>query len=164
MKKMGVVLALLLALFMIMASSVLATNLVITPDLVTMGTTDVEVVDVCLTKSGGAPYVGADLVVEIYCKDLNGNEVCDAGDISFPADFSAAPTATPTDATGCGEVTLTTSSASPGTYAYKVNGEDGGVKVASEHGLVLVPEFTTIGAGLVLAGAGYYMYRKRSKK
>ena len=27
-----------------------------------------------------------------------------------------------------------------------------------------IPEFTTIGAGLVLAGAGAYMYRKRSKK
>ena len=27
-----------------------------------------------------------------------------------------------------------------------------------------IPEFTTIGAGLALAGAGYYMYRKRSKK
>ena len=27
-----------------------------------------------------------------------------------------------------------------------------------------IPEFTTIGAGLVLAGAGAYMYRKRSRK
>ena len=160
MKKIGV----LLAVLVLMASSVLATNLVITPDLVTMDTTDVEVVDVCLTKSGGSPYVGADLVVEIYCMDLNGNEVCDPLDTSFPPDFSAVVTSTPTDAAGCGDVTLTTSSATPGTYAYKVNGEDAGVVVASEHGLVLVPEFTTIGAGLVLAGAGYYIYRKRSKK
>ena len=27
-----------------------------------------------------------------------------------------------------------------------------------------IPEFTTLGAGLVLAGAGAYMYRKRSRK
>ena len=27
-----------------------------------------------------------------------------------------------------------------------------------------IPEFTTIGAALVLAGAGFYMYRKRSRK
>ncbi|MBI2558029.1 hypothetical protein HYW20_01795 [Candidatus Woesearchaeota archaeon] len=154
-----------LAMFLIMAGYVLATNLVLDPDLVTMGTTDVEVVDACLSQSGGAPWVGADLIVETYCRDLNSNEVCDAvGDITFPAGFSAVVTSTPTDATGCGKVTLTTSSATPGTYAYKVNGMTGATVVASEHGLVLVPEFTTIGAGLVLAGAGYYMYRKRSRK
>lgn len=156
----------ILALFVLMASSVLATDLDITPDLVTMSATDVVVVDACLKQSGGAPQVGADLVVETYCKDLNSNEVCDYGpDTAFPAGFSAVVTSTPTDVTGCGKVTLTTSGASDGTYAYKVNGKDGGVVVASEHGVVvLIPEFTTIGAGLVLAGAGAYMYRKRSRK
>ena len=153
-----------IALFVLMASSALATNLVLNPDLVSMATTDVRVVDACITKSGGDPLVGADLVVETYCQDLNSNEVCDAGDISFPAGFSAVISATPTNASGCGKVTLTTSAATPGTYAYKVNGQTGGITVASEHGLVLVPEFTTIGAALVLAGAGAYMYKKRSRK
>ena len=153
-----------LALFVLMTGSVLATNLVLNPDLVTMATTDVKVVDACLSQSGGAPLVGADLVVETYCQDLDSNEVCNAGDVSLPAGFSAIVTATPTNASGCGQVTLTTSSATPGTYAYKVNGMTGSTIVASEHGLALVPEFTTIGAGLVLAGAGAYMYRRRSRK
>ena len=154
----------MLALFVLMVSSVLATNLVITPDLTTMDTDDVQVVDVCIKKSGGDPLVGADLVVETYCRDLNSNEVCDGGDVTLPAGFSAVVTSSPTDGSGCGEVTLTTSSATPGVYAYKVNGEDTGVLVASEHGLVLIPEFTTIGAGLVLIGAGLYMYRKRKRQ
>ena len=154
----------ILAVFLLTASSVLATDLDITPDLVSMATTDVEVVDVCIKKSGGDPLVGADIVVETYCRDLNSNEVCDGADVALPAGFSAVVTSTPTDGSGCGEVTLTTTAATPGVYAYKVNGEDGGVLVASEHGLVLIPEFTTIGAGLILAGAGFYMYRKRKKQ
>ena len=154
----------ILALFVLMASSVLASDLVLTPDLVTMATTDVKIVDACLSHAGGAPFVGADLVIDTYCQDLDSNEVCNAGDIIAPIGFTPAVTATPTDGTGCGQVTLTTSSATPGTYVYKVNGQTSGVTVASESGLVLIPEFTTIGAGLVLAGAGAYMYRKRSRK
>lgn len=156
----------ILALLVLMASSVLATNLVIDPDLVSMATTDVKVVSACISQSGGSPLVGADIVVETYCKDLNSNEVCDGADITFPAGFSAIviPSSTPTNSSGCGEIKLTTSSASTGAYVYKVNGEDSGIVVASEHGLVLIPEFTTIGATLTLAGAGFYIYRKRKKK
>ena len=152
-----------LALFVLMASQVLATDLELTPEFVTMAPTDVEVVDACITKSSGGPYVGVALVIDTYCQDLNGNEVCDGGDLTAPASFTPVVTSTPTDGAGCGQVTLTTSSAAPGMYAYKVNGMDAGAEVASEHGLVLVPEFTTIGAGLVLAGAGLYMYRKRKQ-
>jgi len=154
----------ILALFVLMASSVLATDLEITPDLVTMAPTDVEIVDVCLMASGGAPLPGKTLEVETYCKDLNSNEVCDGGDTSFPGEFSAVVSATPTNASGCGQVTLATDGATGGTYAYKVNGKDGSVVIATEHGLVLIPEFTTLGAGLALAGAGLYMYRKRRKE
>lgn len=155
----------ILTLFVLMASSALAVDMEITPDLITMGTTDVQTVDVCVEQSGGAPYVGVDLVIDTYCRDLNGNQVCDYGpDVPLPAGFSAVVSSTPTDGAGCGEVTLTTSSATPGTYSYRVNGIYGGAFVDSESGLVLVPEFTTIGAGLVLAGAGAYMYRKRRSK
>jgi len=153
----------ILALFVLMVSSVVATDMDITPDFTTMAPTDVEVVDVCITKSSGGPYVGVALVIDTYCKDLNSNEICDAADLTGPADFTPVVTSTPTDVTGCGQVTLTTVAAAPGMYAYKVNGMDAGAEVASEHGLVLVPEFTTIGAGLVLAGAGLYMYRKRKQ-
>lgn len=153
----------ILGLFVVMASSVLATNLVLTPDLVNMAQTDSKIIEACLFASGSDPLVGADLVVDTYCKDLNGNEVCDAGDTTFPTGFNASVTLTPTNSSGCGEITLTTTSAPTGTYAYKVNGLDGGTVVSSEHGLVIVPEFTTIGALLVLAGSGLYARFRRRK-
>ena len=154
----------ILGLFVLMVSSVLATNLILTPDLVNMAQTDSKIIEACLFKSGGDPLVGADLNVSKYCKDLNGNEVCDIGDTTFPTGFSAIATLTPTNSSGCGEITLTTISAPAGTYAYKVNGLDGGIVVASEHGLVIVPEFTTIGAALVLIASGFYARYKRRKK
>ena len=152
----------ILVLFAVMASSVLATDLTLNPDLTTMAPTDVKVVDACIVKSSGGPYVGVALAVTTYCQDLNNNEVCDGADVMFPGTFSAVVTSTPTDVTGCGKVTLTTTGAS-GQYVYRVNGQDAGVEVAAESGLVLVPEFTTVGAGLALAGAGLYMNRKRRK-
>ena len=154
----------ILALFVLMASSVLASDLDLDPQVTTMAPTDVQTVDACITDAFNNPFVGVTLVIDTYCQDFDNNQVCNAGDSLFPVTFTPTVTASPTDALGCGEVTLTTSSASPGTYVYKVNGEVAEVEVASESGLVLVPEFTTIGAGLVLAGAGAYIYRKRSRK
>ena len=152
-----------LALFVLMASSVMAATLTLVPDVVTMTPTDVKVVTACLDE-GGAPLVGKTLNITTWCKNLNGNTVCDGADSFFPAEFTPSVTLTPTNASGCGEVTLVTSAASGGEYRYRVNGLDAGVEVAAATGVVLIPEFTTIGAGLVLAGASYYMYRKRSKK
>ena len=152
----------LLALFVLMASSVLGFNMQLTPDVVSMGTTDSKLISVCVTQ-GGLPVVGQPLAMDTYCKDLNTNGACNAGDVFFPGDFSAVVTQTPTNASGCGQVTLTTTGAVPAQYAYTVNGTSGGVTVDSASGLVLVPEFTTIGAGLILAGAGAYMYRKRKQ-
>lgn len=149
--------------FVFLASFASATDLDLDPDFTTMSTTDVKVVSACLEKSGGAPDVGKELMVETYCRDMNSNEVCDGADVHFPAGFSAIVTSSPTGGDGCGEITLTTSAASPGAYAYKVNGMDGDIVVASEHGLVLVPEFTTLGAALALGGAGFFMYRKRKR-
>ncbi len=156
-----------LALLVLMASQVLASDLDLDPEFTTMSPSDVKTVDACITEegpSGEVPLVGIALEVSVWCKNLNGNSVCDAGDILFPLSFAAVVTETPTDATGCGEVTLITGPTADGEYRYKVNGKEAGVVVASETGIVLVPEFTTIGAGLVLAGAGFYIYRKRSKK
>ena len=153
-----------LALFVLMASSVLATDLELTPQVASMAPTDVEVVDACIIDGFGNPFVGVALVIDTYCQDVDTNQACNAGDIIAPAEFTPTVTASPTDATGCGEVTLTTVSAPAGQYVYKVNGIVASAEVASESGLVLIPEFTTIGAGLVLAGAGAYMYRKRSRK
>ena len=153
----------ILALFVLMASSVLASDLDLDPQVTTMAPTDVQTVDACITDAFDNPFVGVTLVIDTYCQDFDNNQVCNAGDSFFPGTFTPTITGSPTGLDGCGEVTLTTSLAS-GTYVYKVNGEFASVEVASESGLVLVPEFTTIGAGLVLAGAGAYMYRKRSKK
>lgn len=153
----------LLALFVLMASSVFASDLDLDPEIATMAPTDVKIVTACITE-GGAPLVGIDLNVTIWCKNLNGNPVCDGADSLFPVEFTPVVTKDPTNASGCGEVTLTTVAASSGEYRYRVNGLTAGVEVAAETGIVLIPEFTTIGAGLVLAGAGYYIYRRRSRK
>ncbi len=153
----------ILALFVLMASSVLASDLDLDPQVTTMDTTDVRTVDACITDAFDDPFVGVDLVIDTYCQDLDNNQVCNGAE-GPSAEFTPTVTSSPTDGTGCGEVTLTTAGASPGTYVYKVNGEVANVEVASESGLVLIPEFTTLGAGLALAGAGLYMYRKRSRK
>ena len=154
----------LLVLFVLMASSVLASDMDLTPQVAFMDTTDVQIVDACITDAFGNPFVGVDLSIETWCQDFDSNQVCNGADTFFPGTFTPVVTSTPTDGTGCGKVTLSTVSASPGQYVYKVNGQVASVEVASESGLVLIPEFTTIGAGLALAGAGYYMYRKRSRK
>jgi|SRR3989338_2889307 len=154
-------------MFILMAGFVLASDLDLNPQFTTMAPTDVKIVEACITEdglSGTVPLVGIDLSVTVWCLNVNGNTVCDGPDLFFPATFTPVITQDPTNASGCGEVTLTTSGAAGGEYRYRVNGMDAGVEVASETGIVLIPEFTTIGAGLVLAGAGYYMYRKRSKK
>lgn len=156
-----------LALFVLMASSVFAATIVtITPGLVNMATTDDKDVIACISDGAGTPAVGLDLTVTPWCKDENSNGFCGGGDTFFPPEFTPTVTSIPakTNLSGCGTVHLKTVAAPGGQYAYKVNGEDAGVEVASGTGIVLIPEFTTIGAGLVLAGAGYYMYRKRSRK
>ena len=153
-----------LALFVLMASSVLATNLVLDPQVTSMAPSEVKVVEACISENA-VPLVDIDLVVPVYCQDNNlSDHKCAGGDILFPADFSAVATKTPTNVSGCGEITLTTGPGASGRYRYRVNGEESGEVIALEHGLVLIPEFTTIGAGLALAGASFYMYRKRSKK
>ena len=158
----------ILALFVLMASSVLATNLVLTPEVTTMDTTDSQDITACVTE-GGDP-LDVDLVVETYCLDVDNDGGCftaaDLDPTELGSTFTAVATDTPTGADGCGTIHLATSGAATGKYRYKVNGQNIGTSNvrASETGLVLIPEFTTIGAGLVLAGAGAYMYRKRSRK
>ena len=154
------ILAIVASMLVLMVGSAVATDLTLNPEFTTMGITDAKTVDACITMSSGGPYVGVDLVVDTYCQDLNGNEVCDGADNILPAEFSAVVGDTPTDASGCGTIELETDGAS-GMYVYKVNGEDGGIEVAAESGLVLVPEFGVVAALTALGGAGLYIARKR---
>ena len=154
-----------LTLFVLMVSSVFAATIVtITPGFVNMAPTDDLDVYACISDGAGTPAVGLDLDVTPWCKDNNNNGFCGGGDTFFPVEFTPTVTSSPTNVSGCGTVHLKTVSAPGGQYAYKVNGKDAGFEVASGTGIVLIPEFTTIGAGLALAGASFYMYRKRSKK
>ena len=154
----------ILALFVLVASQVWATDLDITPGVVNMQSTDTAFVDVCLKYSNGSAWSGATLAINTWCKDLNDNTVCDAGDEATPATFTPTVEVTPTGADGCGKVRLETNNAEGGTYAYLVNGlTAGGAFIAAEHGLVFVPEFGVVAAGLALAGAGVYIARKRKQ-
>ena len=154
----------ILALFVLTVSAAVAQQMDLDPSFTTMKTTDSEAIDVCVVDFSKVPLPGVDLAIDSFCRDSDTSGVCNGGDDFAPSGFSVAVTSTPTDSEGCGEVTITTSSAATGVYLYTVNGEVAGVVVTSATGLVLVPEFTTLGAGLALAGAGFYMYRKRRRK
>jgi hypothetical protein len=141
-----------LTLFLVMAVTAFAgTKIVLNPYDVTMGSNDVQDVSVCISKvttSGTTPLVG----VPITVTNLNAS-----------SGFSVAVTQSPTDTTGCGKVQLSTTDASNGKYSFVVNGmKDKNVLVAEIGSANTIPEFTTIGAGIALLGAGaVYMFRKR---
>jgi len=152
------------ALFVLLASFVSAVNMVITPQVVHLDTTDSKDVEVCVTKSNASPYAGLDLSITSICQDLNADEVCSPSENGNAVGiFDAVVKTSPTDASGCGKVTLSTTNAPGGTFAYSVLSQNAGVVVDEETGLAYVPEFTTIGATLALVGAGLYIYKKKKQ-
>ncbi len=152
-------------LVLLLASAAMAVDMVITPQLIHLDYTDSKDVTVCVYKADGSPYANLALSITAQCQDLNGDEVCSpAEDGNAAAIFNAAVKTSPTDANGCGEVTLTTNNAQGGTFAYHVNSMTGaGAYVDEEAGLAYIPEFTTVGAALVLLGAGAMVLRKKRK-
>ncbi len=152
----------LIGMVLMLMSVVVAVDMVITPELVHMDYTDSKDIEVCVYRADGSPYVGLDLYITSECQDLNGNEACDAGEVGNAVGiFDASVKTSPTDIDGCGEVTLTTTSAPGGTFAYSVNSQDGATVVDEEGGLAYIPEMGVIGAMLVLGGAGLFIARKR---
>jgi LPXTG-motif cell wall-anchored protein len=137
----------------------------ITPGVVNMEVNDVVDVEYCAEKvfldNSRAAYPGLTVTVNAVCQDQNGVFGCHAADIMYPAVFTAVAIDAVTGADGCATVQLTSINALGGTFFYEVNGAEGDAVVTEETGTAYIPEFTTIGAGLVLLGAGLYSYRKR---
>lgn len=152
----------LIPVFLLLLNVVSAVDMKITPQLVHLDHTDSKDVTVCVSKADTSPYAGLDLFITSECQDLNGDEACSPAENGNAAGFFSATVKTsPTDASGCGEVTLSTTNAAGGSFSYSVLSENAGVEVDSESGLAFVPEFTTVGAALALGGAGFFMYRRR---
>ena len=139
-----------------------AVDMTITPQLVHLDHTDSKDVTVCVTYADGSPYVGLDLSITSQCQDLDGDEACSPSeDGNAVGIFNAAVNTTPTDANGCGLVTLTTTNAAGGTFAYSVLSENAGVVVDSEGGLAYVPEFTVLATLVMLGAVGLFVAKKR---
>jgi hypothetical protein len=156
---------LLFVVVSMISAIVSATDMDINPEIVDMATTETKVVEACVLRSNGNPFQGLVLNVEAICKDVNANGICDPYDVSNPATFSiSAPN--PTDSSGCTDVTLTTTLAEEGDYAYRLRASDMVVdvlvEVASESGNVtVIPEFGIVGALLTISAAGLFVIKRR---
>lgn len=152
----------LVVMALMIATAVVATETTLDPSPTTMGYVDEKIATYCLFD-GGVPQ-DVLVVVDPVCRDLNNLLGCSPGDEYNPTGFSVIPLETTTGADGCVELNITSNldEGNAGVFWYTVNGEVApGYYVGAETGKVFIPEFTTIGAGLVLLGAGLYSYRKR---
>jgi len=148
-----------LIMMIVSAFSVLATTTTLSDPELMMGYSDVRTVQFC--NVGPGPIV--DVFISPVCRDTDGIFGCGAGDELNPSGFSIVSDM-PTLMVGeCASLTLTTDLAPEdgGVFYYTANGQVGGTTVGSETGKVFIPEFTTIGAGLILMSVGVYTFRKR---
>lgn len=113
---------------------------------------------------GGVPVGNTTITIFQKCEELGGNaNICDNGDDFATTEITVTVTS-PTDVNGQATVTIQVANNANGKYHYLVKTPDSlGVWGAASTGTVLIPEFTTIGAALVLLGAGWYVIRKRKK-
>ena len=141
-----------------------ATTTTLTPSDITMDVNDAETTVFCIYSNANMTLpMNVNVAVGNVCRDIDGLVGCSGADIASPLGFSVVPVDATTGADGCDNIDLTTVSASTGLYYYTINGVVAGTTIGSETGSVLVPEFTTLGAALVLAGAGLFIYRKQRK-
>lgn len=152
----------ILALAVLMSAiPALAVNSVLVPEVQSIEPNDVEVVQYCVSHDGN-PLAGIAIAVERVCKDHNGVIGCQVPPDEEPtAELSVVALDAVTGADGCGDVQLTSNSAS-GIFHYTVSGSSGNAEITRETGTALVPEFTTGLMALTLAAAGLLVWRKRS--
>ena len=152
-----------------LATSVMATETTLDDASITMAMVDVQTVEFCMNSSFDGSPLDAIVVVDPICRDANSLEGCQPADSAVPADdFSVVPVDATTGADGCVDLTITTGleSGEEGLFYYTVNGFVGEVDASaegSETGMVFVPEFGVVAAGLALAGAGVYIAKRRKK-
>ena len=150
-----------------LATSVMATETTLTPDVLTMDLVDSKTVTYCISEEGIPQDVGVQ--VTAMCQELNNQVGCTAGDdngVDEAGKFDVVPNELTTGADGCVDLTVTTNllSGEEGKFRYAVDGKVGETLIgAAENGLVYVPEFGVVAAGLALAGAGVYIAKRRKK-
>lgn len=108
------------------------------------------------------PVSGATVTIFQKCEELAGDpDYCDTGD-DFSTTEIAVSVTSPTDANGEATVTITIDSSADGKYHYLIKTPDSlGIWGAASTGTVVLPEFTTVGAALVLLGAIVFAIKKR---
>ena len=155
----------ILALFVLVVPMALAGDEVITPQVAGMQPTDIVTIEVCVTDKNDNPFQGVNLSVTCEGANTNLNEACDVAENGNTAEFDATILNDGlTDADGCEDVQLQTINATFQEYVYRIQADEiGNVtgKVAEETAFAVIPEFTTIGAALVLLGAGAFAIKKR---
>ena len=157
----------IVAMLVVMASSVMATFTTLTPDSINMGYSDAQVAQFCIysTSVNGTPIgpLNVNVVLGTVCRDVDSLVGCSAADTLNPAGFTVVPQDATTGADGCVNLNLATalSPGQEGLFYYTVNGQVAGTTVGSETGQVFVPEFGVVAAGTALVGAGAYIARKR---
>lgn len=144
-----------------------ATDSDIIPGVVSMEYTDSLNVEYCIVYvdevGATTPAPGLDVKVNTVCKDENSIPGCQMADSADPAEFGVNVIDSVTDETGCATLELWTEDAFGGSFYYEVNGAHEGEVLTRETGAAYVPEFTAIGAGLALIGAGFIAAKKRKE-
>jgi hypothetical protein len=157
------VLAIML-LAIVMVANAIATDTTLTPDSITMGYDDVQIVEFCMIDSLGAP-MDVTVVVDPICRDVDSLLGCSGADEADPVGFTVVHVDPTTGIDGCVDLTVTTDLAvdEGGLFYYTVNGQIAGTTVGTETGRVFVPEMGIVASAIVLAGAGLFIARKRKE-
>jgi hypothetical protein len=166
---MSKTLGLIFVFAVMIMSFVSATVMNVDPAWSNMPTTGEKDVNVCITSNVQGvvkPVVGMPLVINNeatdLCLDANHNSYCDPSDVyGVSGNFFITIKQSPTDANGCGVVTLHTVNAQDSDYAYRISGLDAGVVAIQENASFYIPEFGIIGALLFLGLAGLFVAWKR---
>ncbi len=167
----------LIAMFVLMISTVSATGDVLAPKDVTMAYVDTLTAEYCVT---GHSVNSIPLEILSVCKDVDGISGCMAADeadpagltVEFPGNVDSIVLSLTSDGLGefegCTDIDIETNlnPADGGLFYYTVGdgyiglyGQKG--SVVAETGSIFVPEFGIIAAGLVLGLAGLYIVKRR---
>ena len=164
------VLTMVLAAVLLVVSAVaqpVATDSDIIPGVVAMENTDEVYVEYCVVYLDAmdveSPAPGLDISISDVCLDTNNVPGCQLADDADLTEFEFTVIDPVTDGDGCATIRLNTYDALGGVFYYELNGEVAGEAVTAETGAAYIPEFTAIGAGLALLGAGVYMAKRRKE-
>lgn len=154
----------IVAMLVLLVSSVSATWTTLTGVPESMGFVDSVTAEFCIyDNSNQVNPMDVDVVIDPICKDVDGIYGCGAGDMFDPVGFTVVPTELTTGADGCVDVVLSTNldENSVGEFYFTVNGQLSETTIGSETDNVLIPEFGIIASVGLLGAAGFYIARRR---